>query len=321
MKVANAAVLAVLALFALPAGVAAKPGYSVEAPQRQAEFKLPATNGFRVTVSAAEAQPKGRPSVYIIASKGRRESVTYFVTSLGGEEDVIDAKLPGVGRISVRFEPTKMTREAPADNCKGRPSLVRLGLFRGTIELHGEHGYTSVDRDSAPGTITNSFRQVCDQGGPGSHGADPGNSFHQETLFAGLRKSPERDYGFTASKVDLGPLFGGPTVFFSADATTRGTGFTAIHSVSASGGPAQISTPQPIGTPGDVTVTPPSPFHGSGLFHLDSPTSSSWTGDLGVELPGIGPVALAGPQFWSAFCAESSCTDTLPRGVRVFTIS
>ena len=38
----------------------------------------------------------------------------------------------------------------------------------------------------------------------------------------------------------------------------------------------------------EATLEPPAPFSGSATFHLDTPKTASWTGDLAVELPGLG---------------------------------
>jgi hypothetical protein len=67
-------------------------------------------------------------------------------------------------------------------------------------------------------------------------------------------------------------------------------------------GPLEISTP-----PRSATVDPPSPFTGSASFQRESAKDFSWTGDLAVELPGIGEVTLAGPKFETALCLGRRC--------------
>lgn len=308
-------VVTVLVLLSMPGGAAAKPGFSVEGPQRRSEFSLRATNGYRISVSAAPAKRKRDPNVFITASKGQRDTVQYMVRGLSAGDGSIKTKLPGVGRIAVRFNQLRVSREAVPDNCEGRAGVIRHGIFEGRIELHGERGYTSVHDHSASGTITQSFRQVCDQREPGHREAGGGNSFHLETLLAG--KEGERRLDFSVSRFDLGPKFGGPSVFFSASSSVQRHGFFVFASVSAEGEPAMFLTPDPAGTLEDASVSPPAPFHGSATFHLDSPTSASWTGTLGVELPGVGDVPLAGTGFWSALCEDLTCTKTLPPNLRL----
>ncbi len=314
-------VAALLTLAVLPASAVAKPGFRVEGPQRWSAFELPARNGYRIRVDAASADKKPYPNINIIASRGQRYTVAYFARGISSEEGAIKAKLAGVGRIDVRFEQTRVTREAVAGNCKGRASLTRHGLFRGTIEIRGEHGYTSVHRRSARGEITQSFRQVCDQGEFGGGEREPGKYSHLENLFAGRRKEG-RALSFWASRVDFGPKFGAPRTSFSASSSLQRHGLYVVSSVSGeSEEPQSFLAPDPAGALEDASVAPPAPFDGSATFHLDSPTSSSWTGTLSVELPGVGKVALAGVGFWSALCEEMTCTKTLPPNVGLGFIS
>jgi hypothetical protein len=302
-----------LALVTTAAGAAAKPGFSVVPPQRWSEFELPATNGYRIRVSAAPASGKRTPDVFISASKRQHYAVQYMARGLSPADDTIKTKLPGVGRVFVRFNEGRVGREAVPDNCKGRPDLIRHGVFEGRIELHGERGYTSIHARSAPGEVRQSFRQVCDQREPGHEGSG-GGSFHLKSLLAG--QEGRRGLSFSVSSFDFGPKFGGPQVSFSASSSIQHHGFFAFYSVSAQGGPATFVMPDPAGVLENASVSPPAPFHGTAAFHLDSPTSASWTGTLSVELPGVGDVPLAGTGFWSALCEDTTCTKTLPPGVR-----
>jgi hypothetical protein len=59
------------------------------------------------------------------------------------------------------------------------------------------------------------------------------------------------------------------------------------------------------------------PFSGSAAFDLTSPSTSTWEGTLGVTLPVLGPVSLAGPSWWSALCRDDMCTHTTPPGVAI----
>jgi hypothetical protein len=309
-----------LTLAVLPASATAKPGFRIEGPQRWSTFELPASNGYRIRVSAVPGGKKPYPNINIFASKGQRYTVAYLARGIS-EDGAIKAKLPGVGRIGVRFEQTGVTREAVADNCKGRAGLIRHGFFRGTIEIHGEHGYTSVHRDSARGEITQSFRQVCDQDGFGGGGPELGKYPQLEYLSAG-RGDGRRALGFSASRFDFGPKFGGPSTSFSASSSLRRHGLYVVSSAfGESDEPQSFLAPDPGAALEDASVAPPAPFEGSATFHLDSPASSSWAGTLSVELPGVGKVALAGPGFWSALCEETTCTKTLPPNVSVSLIS
>ena len=67
----------------------------------------------------------------------------------------------------------------------------------------------------------------------------------------------------------------------------------------------------------EATVAPPAPFSGSATFHLDDPKTASWTGDLAVEMPGLGKVSLTGDGIEAGLCSGlSNCTKTLPKDLQ-----
>jgi len=67
----------------------------------------------------------------------------------------------------------------------------------------------------------------------------------------------------------------------------------------------------------EATIAPPAPFSGSATFHLEDPKTATWTGDLRVELPGIGKVPLTGEGIGAGLCnGPSNCTKTLPRDLQ-----
>ncbi len=276
------------------------------------EFSVPATKGYHVRVSADGGTRKMRPTIYVEASKGH-ESVNYVTHGRVGSNGVLDVKLPKIGRIAVRFKPKKVTRQALADNCKGRATVVRHGTFRGIIVLHGEQEYTELHRYEAVGTVSRSFRQICRQSEVGRQ--SPHASARLTYLLAGA-KDGRQSLGFTAIKTDLGTKFGTSTSFMAYSQTKR-EGLQVLSQITVEGKASGLSTSGPLESFEDATVEPPDPFGGSAAFHLDSPTTSTWTGTLNVDLPGIGRVVLAGDRFWSALCGEDVCTKTLPPNVRV----
>ena len=282
-------ILAAALLLLLPTSAAARRGFFVDSPKTSAAFTLHATNGYRVTVSATTPGGKRVPMVYVQASKGQR-SVLYSPRGRFTADGTIDAKLPGVGRIAVRFYPTKVAPEELAENCKGRIGVIYHGVFRGTIELHGELGYTTVHRSRASGTVTQAFRQVCDTGETGfSEGSFDG----QETLFAGTEGGGQPRIGFFVDRIDFGPSRGGTSVSFTADATMRRAGIVVFSSVTANGNPLGVPTAilSRAWKPGPSNLRLPSRL---GELPAQLPTSSTWSGTLRVSLPGVGAVALAG---------------------------
>jgi hypothetical protein len=311
----------VAALLALP-GAAAAQGRFVAIPAiSQVEFHLRAAHGYNVRVSYFRAGLDS-PSLGVHAEKGPY-SVEYSRRVQVGADGRIDTKLPGVGRINVRFIPTEVRHRPVADNCKGAATLIKLGVFRGRIAIHGAEDYTHVVRDAARGKVIQEHREVCDNG-PSHPGRTPkeGEGPLDPTLIAG-DEGPAGITEFSADRFDFGPNFGGSDVLFAAHFRSFERGLLTTSSAAVSADPSLFSVTGTTPPLEGATVAPPAPFHGSASFHLDTPTSASWTGDLGVELPGVGPVALTGPEFRSGLCAGQKliCTKTLPRTVQISSFS
>lgn len=268
------------------------------------------SNGYRIEVRVSAGRSKFLPQVYVYARKGST-SVTYIAHGSLGADGSIDAHLPHVGRIAVDFDPVDLGRRRVPGNCQGRASVVERGYFRGRIELRGERGYTTVERGSAPGRVVRSFRRVCDNEltttQPRHHGKAPSR---QEGGIAWLLAGEEEgSTNFEALSFRLGSK---PTIVgFTASAGLRREGMFVQSSVTVKGSAGDLAMPEP-GEPKVAVATPPAPFEGSARFELTSKKTSTWEGDLAVELPAIGHVALAGPAFYSALCEDSHCTDTTP---------
>jgi hypothetical protein len=294
---------------AMPANATAKPGYSVFKAERKAELHLDGSNGYRLDVTAVRAPGDHRGQIDVVAHKGSG-SVSYNVPGSLGRDGSIDARLPHVGRIAVRFESRKVGQGITLPGiCRGRPEVVQRGIFRGTIELHGEKEFTEVDRGSARGSVTRVFRRVCHVG---AHGA--GKTHRPKVRLTYLIAGEQKGKGglhFAAFRAEFGTEL--DILAFSASTIRQQEGMEIVNSVSAEGNPDQLLVSKP-GTPKVVEVKPPEPFQGTATFHLTSKTASTWEGNLSVELPGVGPVSLAGTDFWSALCSEKHCTRTPPPG-------
>jgi hypothetical protein len=70
------------------------------------------------------------------------------------------------------------------------------------------------------------------------------------------------------------------------------------------GFPGTLVTSLPGAHPATATLTPPAPFYGEANYLEKSSTSHSWTGTLGVNLPGL-TLPLTGPGFYTSLCVVS----------------
>lgn len=300
-----------VALVAAPANAIAKPGYFVSGQGRRAVLSTHGSNGFRVRIEARAPRRQRLSQIYVTASKGPA-TVQYSVRGSLASDDSIDVHLPHVGRIAVDFVPAHVTRRRRPDNCEGSPSRVEHGYFRGYISLRGEREFTVVERSSARGRVVQTYRSVCDNQGS-SAGNHKGPKFSSEIIFTGAKKGRSRP-GFMAYQAEFGQTLVGPS--FSARTAHFREGMSVFTGVDVEGGRGDLTAPE-LGDPKVVEVQPPAPFEGSATFRLTGAKTSTWEGDLAVELPGLGKESLAGPDFWSAYCQEQKCTDTLPANVVV----
>jgi len=241
-------------------------------------FRLSASNGYSLTVASFHKPDTERGEVLVLAGT-RGAAVLYFARATVTDTS-IEADLGQVGRIDVNFEPTGEPRMERAQ-CGGRPVAVDSGRYVGTVEFHGEQGYSEAHATSVRGDAKFTLSLVCG-GGPRSEGVgghSPGAllTAHGQTTnfhFEARKNSPTRVARFSASIDERRGSLG----------ITRG--------ISAEAGPAAFDYDVSAGT---ATVSPPVPFDGEAVYRRGPGKSTSWHGDLTVDFPGRADVRLATP--------------------------
>ncbi|HYC80251.1 MAG TPA: hypothetical protein VEB65_00615, partial [Solirubrobacterales bacterium] len=257
----------------------------------------------------------GREALVSVTAEKGPARVQYLLFGFLGAGASLNVRLPSVGRIAVKFDPTKVTRKRRPEDCKSHPSIVASGYFRGSIELHGERGYTTVSRKSARGRLVRSFRGPCGKLGSGStrqaSREDAEEKKEGTTLGAAQRHgSLSFAAGVTGSEARS------PAALVIASKTRFREGMRITSGVFVerdSDGFIELGTADPKA----VDLEPPAPFKGSATFRRTAPKTSTWRGDLAVELPGIGNTRLAGKSFESTLCEGSRCTDTASESVKL----
>lgn len=280
---------------AIPAGAAAKPGYYVLPQDHFAEAEFRGSNGYRLEIKVFS------DLFFVTASKATDEAVEqvmYFFFDSKLRDDMLHARLPRVGRIDLRFHERSRSREDPAPNCDGVGELTRQGTFRGRIKLSGEHGFTDVDVRAVRGKIVDEPKQVCRRSGRAQS-----SSATQEEL---LRAVVPRGHGILefsaiqwASNLDFLP-----NVFAARLIRQRGPMFVISAVYGPTEDPEAITLSRP---PLSGSAVPPKPFTGTATFQRESDGAFTWLGDLAAELPGVGPVRLAGPKFNAEACLGRIC--------------
>jgi hypothetical protein len=318
-------VLPIVALLVAPgAALAAKSRTKVEPAQTSGVVKIRGTNGWRIQITGTTpGLHPGAQTVSVYGLGPEHAEVTYTRErahfTKGG---TIEAKLPGIGRIDLRYEPTEHHKIgiSNAKGCTGaRTAIGSNGVFRGTIDLHLAGGLTAVDAHSAHGGLWPSPKETCRV----RHHSKA--EIEREYLASGGSEEQLLD---AVGKVDGGTVrfratsFGGlPQRFveFAAEYSRRERGMLFTASTQVQGKPGDFIVSRPGGSPNEATVNPPAPFTGSAEFELLLPTIASWTGDLRAPIPTLGTVELAQPTFRSSLCVGLTCTDTVP-GQRISAI-
>ncbi len=279
----------------LPTPATASPGHFTLPAMHRSEFTLPASNGYRLQVTET-----GNRQIYLTAKHGG-SSVTYDVQGRKTEQDGIEAKLPGVGRISMRFKQVGRTKHSPPiDNCKGDGSDTERGVFRGTIVFNGEKGFTRARAHRASGTVHNSAKEICAREKEGK-----GNSSFHTTFLAAVAPRDRGLLSFFAAKFSSDSISEPEQTAYSASLIQLRGSMSVSHTVSQIASGESFALGEPSRRPTTASVAPPSPFVGTANFQLESNSTASWTGPLSVELPGLDPVGFAGPKFSAELCLDS----------------
>jgi hypothetical protein len=304
-----------LACFSLAtaASAAAKPGFYASKPFHTISVQLGTSNGYRIEISSW-----GRDRISLDAFK-REVSARYTVP---GRADAsgIHARFGSFGRASLKFVPVgppKVEGNA-GPSCKGKEATLQRGTFVGSVRFRGEGGFIRVRKQRARGSIYRSFRLVCRV------------THHPHRL-----PSPRLQHGFSLGAI---PAAAGGAPWFSVykehpresshihwsseeanylASSSEARGRLRIdRSASAIAAPETFAVEPLEGEPSLATVLPPAPFSGSAHFERAPDGNSTWTGDLEVELPGLGTVPLAGSGYTAKLCKGIECA--CPVGKCVF---
>lgn len=294
-----------LALLAAAPAASAKPGYFVFSGGKSIGFSLKGSNGYWIEIG------KEGGEVRLLASK-EESAVTYSVRSLAPRGNEIRARFPGLGRIAVRFRPLRPPRTIephPFPGCKGGETVKQPGHFVGTIRFRGERGYTSVRATRVRAAIETTAKEVCKRSDNG-----PEREEDRTELFA-VSESGREGVGFSADTTVIPEVTS--TTSFSATTVELRRGMSIYRNTFALGKESDILPGDTRPFPLSATITPPPPFQGSAEFQRTAEGESTWTGSLTVPLPGLGRVALTGPDFTARLCQDAGCTEGLIDGHRL----
>jgi hypothetical protein len=302
-----------------PHAVMAKSDYEVESPSFDIGFRLKGSHGFELLVSAA-----GHRRVSLTAWKGP-VSATYTVPGRATSKR-IEANFGTLGKVSVRFDasPAPKARKARQRrrSCRGHPAISIRGTFHGTIRFRGELGYTATNSRQAKGNFYRTFRRVCKKRSRKPDLPLPGRRWLAEkqprllinTLSVRSKANGRRTEFAILQLKDTGGSKKAESSSLSFVVVAQGerAGRMAIErSVFTIGDNGSLLIGDPGLQPVTATVALPKPFSGTARYLEETGFPPSWTGDLGVWLPGTGTVPLTGEGFTASLCQAHGIRQTI----------
>lgn len=302
----------------LPPAAGAKPGYEVKPPSFGVGFQTKGTHGFRISVTAIDHK-----HVTLTASKGLM-SASYSVPGRASSKR-IEANFGSLGRVSVRFDgspiPQSRKRRGKRRSCRGRPTIRFQGTVRGTVQFRGERGYTKANTRHARGEFSRSFRRVCRKSSrkpdlPSPHRrwlATKRPGLLVNTLIARSIVNDRRtEFAILQLKITGGPKKAEPAAlsFVIASQGERVGKMAIERSLLTIGDDGSLLVGDPGLQPVTATVALPRPFSGTASYLEETGLPPSWSGDLGVWLPGAGTVPLTGDGFTASLCQTHGVRQT-----------
>jgi len=298
-----ALVLAVVpAMLVLPAGAAAKPGYTVKPKSLQLKIGLPASNGYSASIVT-----EGHRKVVLKVSKG---DVFARYTALGKvSRKGIDADFGSFGDVSLRFRSKRRYHpqlipglDLPKllrDRCKGRQGVAESGVFVGNVSFKGEHGFTLVRANRRKGKVVRRYRQVCKGRVPAL-----ADKIREENVFIAAqakRSGVTRSLIAAASSLSVGGEEFAFSIVIGGEKERIGRVAVSKASILLEERNSIVSSP-PGKSPLTAKVKLSKPFEGTATYLEEGSSPPTWTGDLSIRLPGSGLVLLAGPEFEAELC-------------------
>lgn len=303
---------AVAALLAFPAAAGASPGYAVKEKSLRLRVEAPASKGWSAWIHTA-----GHHQVTLTAVKG---DVIVIYTTLGTvSRKGIEASFGRYGEVSLRFHakpeprsfaapPPPDPRRRPKSRCKGRRPVSERGVFHGGLLFEGEHGFTRVRAHRLSGSVTRAYRQVCKSGSRLPFALAARAKDRDEVVVLGARaRAGGVERALLVLDLSLADENGrreGLSFDIASRSSRVGRVAVAKLALVISDEPAVTISPR-AADPLSAEVGLETPFEGTASYLAEGDLPPTWTGSLGIRLPGEGLVPLTGPEFETVLCRAS----------------
>jgi hypothetical protein len=252
-------------------------------------FELKANHGYQVAVVGSEHR------VLLEVGRKKARAITAYVVPGVVTRKRLVADFGKFGKLSMRFRPP---RHGPGSDphavCRFHHHVLhRPGVFRGRLAFHGENEYFSLNLHRAKGEVTSvgshckksddsfAFLRASRANKPHDNGPEP-------RFFAASWRHDVDSAGFLALEILGIPLF------LAASQESEGR-LAIVRLAFAIGHKARAFTLDDAIT--HATLSPPAPFHGTGVYNAAPDGTKTWEGSLSVNFPGTPRFVLTGPPF------------------------
>lgn len=246
-------------------------------------FILKGSNGYRLAVLALFQPGYGESSEVLLVAARKGRSAFYMAPGVVTDTK-IEADFGPIGEIDVAFRPSGKVGVAHPRCAPRRRAPYKKGVYVGTIEFHGEGGYTRVSADRA-----RFFHAFASIGCPFSV---TGEVFGRDLPGALLWAHTELEQGRVALRVNQnGP---GKRVRVEAEIGEKKGRVSILREIVSTYPADSFDFAPDLRT---ALLDPPAPFSGTGFFRREAKPAGRWTGNLEVDFPGRSNVPLTGDRF------------------------
>lgn len=254
-------------------------------------FTVKASDGYSMFVFGSPAH-LGKPAAVGIFVTGSRGGAIYSAPATVTETS-IQANLGELGEISVTFHPSGRARVV-RPKCGGKPVSFDSGAYEGTIDFHGEEGFTEIETTRASGDLGFLLDLLC----PGISGVSGGGPFlpgaELDVEANGPRPGPHLNREGPYLKVVKNRPSARAHFEVGVSEKTDGVSIERFTGLIASAHTFEYDPKVQT-----AALRPPAPFSGTAHFRRDAKPANRWTGDLTVDLPGKAGVKLTGGNLSS----------------------
>jgi hypothetical protein len=218
---------------------------------------------------------------------GRRIQTAYLARGVARPER-LQATFGHFGKVKMRFRESRhKTWRGRVRTCRGANRFIkRQGVFRGNLRFKGENGYVSIRVHRAKGAVVTQAPK-CRRHRGGGFQIPFGNALSQpkSILLAIAREGVDATAFFALEDRRS-------TLFFASSEESRGK--LAVVRMAALRKHSRIRTDEALTV---ASLSPSSPFHGTGRYRAAPDGSTAWSGGLSVNFPGAPRFPLTGPSF------------------------